>query len=115
MIRDVFQAALISKLQNQDFGRDYIDVDDDDDCNGDEDEDDDHYHHECENLHNNNCDDDEGRGSGGIAVNIHAWCGRQWTVTPIKGGGSVCRKLWMLLLFQQSATAQIHKCLLGAK
>ena len=31
------------------------------------------------------------------------------------GRGGVCRKLWLLLLFQQSATAQIHKCLLGTK
>ena len=28
---DVYQAALISKLQNQDFDKDYIDGDDDDD------------------------------------------------------------------------------------
>ena len=39
--RDVYQAALISKLQNQDFDKDYIDVDD---CTGDGD--DDHYHHD---------------------------------------------------------------------
>ena len=80
---------------------------------------------------------------GRNAVNIHGWCGRQWTVTPIKlgrrqGGGGTVLLGWvfwgigmkMVLeevqvevevlsvckkLFHKCATGKIHKCLLGTK